>query len=189
MLVQIFSEKNFPELMDMITAYLPVDPVISNVDEDCLDAINKAHKYSKLGNDALAIAYASVYMNVFIPKLELKPAFNNNSIVYDLLRYIDYHYKENLCLELLAEELHISRFYISKIFSGTLHTSLRTYVNNLRIEYAITLLEQTDYPINRIAYESGFESERTFYRVFGSHMGVTSLQYRKRIHENIGKHK
>jgi AraC-like DNA-binding protein len=62
--------------------------------------------------------------------------------------------------------------------------SLKQYINQLHLDHAYKLfLERRDKIID-IAYESGFESLKTFNRVFSNAMGDTPSNYRKRYRSN-----
>ena len=52
-------------------------------------------------------------------------------------------------------------------------------VGSLRIEHAKKLLVSTDYSMLEIALESGFSTDRTFYRVFTEFEGISPGDYRK----------
>ena len=49
------------------------------------------------------------------------------------------------------------------------------YVNNLRVEHAVSLLKNSDLRLNAIAEQSGFNSISTFRRVFAAKQQCTLL--------------
>ena len=53
------------------------------------------------------------------------------------------------------------------------------YLNETRLGYATQRLENTDDTITEICMDSGFESQRTFNRVFKERYKVTPSEYRK----------
>ena len=55
------------------------------------------------------------------------------------------------------------------------------YVNNLRVEHAVSLLKNSDLRLNVIAEQSGFNSISTFRRVFAAKQQCTPSEYRKRF--------
>ena len=98
--------------------------------------------------------------------------------VKNVLLYCSENYTEPLSLELLSKKLHLSRYYISHIFSDKLQVSFTDFVNTLRVEHACSLLEKGA-NITEIALASGFSSVRTFNRVFAEEMGMTPREYIK----------
>lgn len=56
---------------------------------------------------------------------------------------------------------------------------LADYLNNLRLEHAISLLkENPDHTIQAIATDSGFNNMSTFYALFKQKLGMTPSQYK-----------
>ena len=53
------------------------------------------------------------------------------------------------------------------------------FLNNMRIEKAMTLLSASDKTVTEIAYECGFGSLRSFNRVFMAFAGKTPTAFKK----------
>ena len=79
----------------------------------------------------------------------------------------------------IARELGVSKYHLSHVFSARLHTSFREYVNALRLDCARDLLAATELSMLEVSMESGFDSLRTFNRVFQERFRQTPSQYRK----------
>ncbi|MFR1499641.1 MAG: helix-turn-helix domain-containing protein, partial [Monoglobus pectinilyticus] len=69
----------------------------------------------------------------------------------------------------------------SRVFSNQIKVSFRTYLNVLRTNHAASLIKISDDNLEDIATDSGFESTRSFYRIFKDIYGVSPSQYRKMI--------
>ena len=83
-----------------------------------------------------------------------------------LLDYCIGHYKDEISLDQVATRLHLSKFYISHLFSQKLHLSYSDYIRSLRISEACRLLTETSLGITEISYQVGFPTPRTFNRAF-----------------------
>lgn len=59
--------------------------------------------------------------------------------------------------------------------------SFPEYLQSIRLNCAVSLIAGGEQSITEIAADSGFESQRTFYRAFRARFGITPLQYRKRL--------
>ncbi|MBP3544223.1 MAG: helix-turn-helix transcriptional regulator, partial [Lachnospiraceae bacterium] len=57
------------------------------------------------------------------------------------------------------------------------------YVNGVRLNYAASALENTSDSITTICLEAGFESQRTFNRVFKERYKLTPREYRNKLHD------
>ena len=95
-----------------------------------------------------------------------------------LLDYCIGHYKEEISLDQVASRLHLSKFYISHLFSQKLHLSYSDYIRSLRISEACRLLTETSLGITEISYQVGFPTPRTFNRAFLKYVGRPPREYR-----------
>ena len=93
--------------------------------------------------------------------------------------YCARHYTEEISLEELARDLHMSKYYVSHIFSEQLNTGFIDYINTLRLSEACRYLESTENNVTEIGELVGFGSTRTFNRVFKSRYQVSPLEYRQ----------
>lgn len=99
-----------------------------------------------------------------------------------LLDYCISHYQEELSLEAAAAALHLSKYYISHLFSEKLHIAFSDYIRSLRISEACRLLTESDLGITEIGLQVGFATPRTFNRAFLKYVGVTPRDYRSQKH-------
>lgn len=102
---------------------------------------------------------------------------------YFQMIYLLSHFQETLTLGSVEEALGVNKFALSKVFFGVFHTNSNQYLNEIRLNYASSLLENTDMSITDIYLEAGFESQRTFNRAFRQRYGRTPSEYRKYIWE------
>ncbi|WP_409345689.1 helix-turn-helix domain-containing protein [Paenibacillus sp. MBLB4367] len=102
-----------------------------------------------------------------------------------VVEYVHLHYKESLKQDQLAGRYGISPPYFSRSFKKQTGQSFLGYLHALRIRSAISLLVSTDMTVTDLPAEVGFESFRTFTRVFKMHTGMTPTEYRN-AHRNGG---
>lgn len=134
-------------------------------------------------DSALARAYISVILGRLTEALPLKPAAQSpgRDTARNLLLYITEHIAEPISLDILSKNLFINKYSISRIFSEQIGCSLHTYINALRVELAQNLLRDPSMNTSELIARCGFESERTFYRTFREHCGMTPRQYRQQM--------
>ena len=96
--------------------------------------------------------------------------------VKNILQYCAEHYTEPISLDIMAQQLHLSKFYISHVFRQRMQIGFTEFINNLRIKCACELL-QKGHSITETAFSSGFTSIRTFNRVFLKEIGLSPSEY------------
>ena len=91
----------------------------------------------------------------------------------------------NLSLAQLATDWNTNRTYLSKYFNSVKGKSFNTYINDLRIEYAIVSLKNNPklrrYSIDALALEFGYNKRRNFSEVFIKKTGLTPSYYIKQL--------
>jgi len=95
--------------------------------------------------------------------------------------------KKDLDINTIINELSTNRTYLFETIKYYTGKTLQEYINTLRMEEAKLLLENTDEVIETIALLCGYNSERTFYRLFRTTYNMTPAVYR-RIAKEEKKH-
>ena len=95
-----------------------------------------------------------------------------------ILFYIHNNYKEPISLKSMAQELYISENIIRTLLAENIHSNFKDILSSYRLHYAEAMLVVTDMPILDISLASGFNSERTFTRLFKERNGMTPSAYR-----------
>lgn len=96
-----------------------------------------------------------------------------------IMSFIEEHYHEEVNLDQLAEEIHLSKSYISRIFHQETGGRLVDYLTARRIKQACRLLGTTDLPVEQIGIIVGFPNASYFNHLFKKVLGTTPLKYRK----------
>lgn len=95
--------------------------------------------------------------------------------------YIEIHYRENITLEVLAGEVHMNPYYFSAYFKKGTGKNFKDYLNEIRLNHAISLLVTTDKMTYEIAADVGYRDSRAFSDTFQRWYGETPSSYRKRV--------
>lgn len=95
--------------------------------------------------------------------------------------WIENHYGEPFQLELLADELHMSKSYLSRLFRQETGSSITGYLTARRMQQACSLLQTTNKSVEVIGEQVGFTSTSYFISLFKRIMGVSPHQYRLRL--------
>ena len=96
-----------------------------------------------------------------------------------IMNWIEEHYQEEVNLEQLAAETHLSKSYVSRVFHQETGGRLVDYLTARRLKQACRLLGTTDMPVEQIGIEVGFPNASYFNQLFKRVLGTTPLKYRK----------
>lgn len=105
-----------------------------------------------------------------------------DTVIYKVLCAIHESPNEHWTLNKLAARGNISRSSLSKRFNECLDVSPMEYVNQWRIHIASDLLIHSDKSLSIICRDIGFETDRTFRRVFQQYKGMPPSLFRKTYH-------
>ena len=94
------------------------------------------------------------------------------------MRWIDEHHQEAFHMDDLAQAMHLSKFYLSKLFHDETGTTLKEYLTIKRMRQACRLLETTVKSVEQIGTEVGIPNPSYFVQVFKQEVGTTPLKYR-----------
>ena len=103
---------------------------------------------------------------------------NNSHIIKKSMHFIEQNYAKPISLNSLADNLGVSPFYISKLFSKELQRNFTEIINDLRIKEAKKLIRK-DYSFKEVAYKVGFASQSYFTKIFKKSVGMSPKEYRK----------
>ena len=106
------------------------------------------------------------------------------------LESTNYFLRKDCSLHNTAKKLKTNTSYLSKVINTHLEKSFSTYINELRINYAIVELKNNKrlraYSIKAIAEEIGYKNSDAFGRYFKAETGLTPSVYIKKIqNENL----
>ena len=110
------------------------------------------------------------------PQEQIKSA--DEKFVQELMKVIEQNLSQStMVIDDIASTFNMSRSLFNRKVKAILGCPPIDLVVNMRIKYALSLLETTDYNISEIAYRSGFNDPRYFSRIFKKTTGKTPKQY------------
>lgn len=164
---------------------LPENPVIKA--KDLHEDVRYAFKSltgdcgSKSVADVIHQSFVQIILSRTLPVMRLtdRPNANPQDLVFRIVSYIAEHFAEDISEASMAKDLYVSPYVLSRTFSGTFHMNFNKYLNTVRLNYVRVLLEDTDRSITDIYLEAGFNSQRTFNRVFRERYRMSPAEYRR----------
>ena len=185
-LLFIINPDMMPELCRLFTNALPLSNVVRGAAKDptllaCLHAMAEAQGMEDNPyRDVILKGHMLSFYGHLLRRMDLtKPREGDSQSLKAVVRYCSQNFTKELSLEILERELHISKYYISHLFSHKLNMRFNDYVNSLRISDACRYLRQDSRSVTEISELVGFATLRTFNRAFIKQIGMTPSQYRK----------
>ena len=110
---------------------------------------------------------------------KLKRGAHLSKLTADVASYIRRHLSEPISTERMAEELYMSRPYLSARFKKETGETLTDFILREKTEEAKRLLRWSDRSASAVAAYLGFSSHSHFIRVFKKYAGVTPNEWRE----------
>lgn len=104
------------------------------------------------------------------------------ALVASLIDYINTHLAEDLSLEILADHVNYSEFYIGRVFKNITSYTLTNYI----VEKRISTVKQyllNDIPITQAAEQAGFNNYSYFYKTFKKFTGMNPAEYKDKLQQ------
>lgn len=114
-------------------------------------------------------------------QLPNKESAANQQPINKALAYMHYHFREQMTLEDVAKQAQFAPNYFSQCFRQITGTTFQLYLQNLRLQFAKSLLKIPDLSITEVCHTSGFQSVPHFNRVFKHKEHVSPREYRKLV--------
>jgi len=103
---------------------------------------------------------------------DFKTESKNLKMVKDAMKYMKNHFCEPLSLDEIAEKIGYSKYHFCRSFKEITGSTVVTYLNDLKINFAFSQLKNTDASISDIAAECGFSDISYFTKTFKKHLGI-----------------
>ena len=139
-----------------------------------VDAVDRFQDYSHM------ITLVNLLCQVIRRTVPVKNETVSNSVIQDVLTYINNHYTQTLRIGDLARRFGVSESYLSHEFSRYTNRSVYDYILYRRITLARRQMLGTD-TLNAIAYQCGFNDYSNFLRSFTRIAGISPSEYRKQL--------
>ena len=112
--------------------------------------------------------------------------YSKESVIDDILHYIDHNYMKNLKLENLAPLFGYNCSYLGKLLKQKTGRSFNTYLDEVRIRISKDLLKTSDMKVYEIAEAVGYSNVDYFSLKFKKSMQCSPLEYRRQYRDKEG---
>ncbi|MBE6787797.1 MAG: AraC family transcriptional regulator [Ruminococcaceae bacterium] len=146
------------------------------------NALEEQRKKQNFYQESVKITLLSVLLELFrnyiVKEAKDYKTSNKVKLVKKIIKFIYKHFDEQVSIEEIENYCRYSRFYISRAFKEITGTTIMIYLNNIRIEKAKSLLENSNLSISEISANCGFVSQSYFGKVFRKSENMSPLEYK-----------
>ncbi len=139
------------------------------------DIYHITHKTSEQIQAAAKILEACTFYVLLKDMITLQ----RKNFITNLNTFLMEHLSEDLSVNRLMAEFHISRNKLYDSVDEYLGLGIAEHIKNLRIKEARRLLKETNLAVHEIADKVGFNDYNYFCRVFKKEVGMPAKQYRR----------
>ncbi|WMT43025.1 helix-turn-helix domain-containing protein [Paenibacillus sp. D2_2] len=122
--------------------------------------------------------WASELISEFRSEMQDDLSRHRKSLVAQVQQYIQSHLSADLCLQTIADRVHLHPVYLSKVYKKETGENMTEYVYQLRMDKALSLLNNRELKVYEVAEQVGYNNPAYFIRVFKNHFNVTPQEYR-----------
>ena len=110
-----------------------------------------------------------------------KSVINGFTHLQTMLTYIGDHYDKKITIAQITSSTGLHQNCAMKLFTRTMHVTIKQYINQLRLQHAQALLIDSNKAVLEIALEAGFGSVSRFYHVFSNTYNTSPLEFRRNL--------
>lgn len=100
---------------------------------------------------------------------------NNNSVSYNIIRYINNNLTQNITLDTICKDFFISKPQLCRIFKAATGSTVWDYITVKRLVFARRLIA-SGIPPTKVFSECGFNDYSVFYRAYHKKYGISPNQ-------------
>jgi len=155
--------------------------------------LEKMHMHSERGSEASRMRMHLTFIDLlhFVYERCLQPMHEMRDLptgkeraVQRIVSYLEQNYAEDLHMDKLQADLHISKYYMSRLFKEVTGVTIFDFVYRRRINEAkILFLLNPDLTVTEVSLQTGFHHLAHFSRVFKAQVGMTPEKYRQRLRQ------
>ena len=151
----------------------------------CLDCLFELVKTPTPTNDLLSIC-KTVELLTLLGRCTVSveedgtQSAQSNPLVDRILDYLNRQFQEEITLNSVASEFNVTPSYLSHLFKAYTGMSPWNYVVLRRLHTFNELLPAAQ-SVEEACYQAGFQNYSNFFRLYKKHMGMTPIEYKKKV--------
>lgn len=156
----------------------------NNIDieiKELLNLVKDQNEINKILSVCKTVEILAKLRTVISCRLEKQSAqTNENALINNVIAYINQNFSQDICLEDVAKEFYMDKYYISHLFKEQVGVTLWNYVIFRRVT-AFNDLIRAKVSIEDAYFRVGFQNYSNFFRLYKKHMQMTPTEFKKSI--------
>jgi AraC-like DNA-binding protein len=128
--------------------------------DDARDMLIRSHLFRICG---LLLRYVPT---VTIENRSKDKVLGKLKLLQDVFAYIELNYMNDITMLSISKQFNVSPKYLSRLFNSISNLNFKTHINTKRVVQAERMIIEGKLSLTEIAFECGFNSIRTFNRVY-----------------------
>lgn len=121
------------------------------------------------------------FLEIILATVQQEKNKKEDKLVLLVADYLKEHFQENLSLNGVAEEFHMSSYHLSKMFHKTMKKNFIEYLTELRVQKAKRLLMNGTLTVTDIAFMVGYQDSGYFSKVFRKATGLSPREFSESV--------
>lgn len=144
----------------------------------CDEILNRGSNYAEIVSSYLNILFYMIIRNIETTNSD-RVMNDIRDIIPGIIDYIEKHASSQISMNEMAKKYFYSPAYFSRAFKKNFGVSFSAYVQSVRVQKVIELLDCTTLSVEEISEKIGYHDKRELKRAFKNVTGTTPGEYRK----------
>ena len=179
-LYNFFSNHVFhPPIINILNSLDKITPILNALEYELV---------SETDDDLIYSSFAQIVIKKIIEIINNELTVTNklniakkSDFLKTTQRYCIDNHTRDLTVYDIAKAVGVHPNYLSASFKKHFGITIIQYLNICRLQHAISIIGNQNLSITEISFSSGFQSVRSFNRIFKKEMGCTPKEYQKTI--------
>lgn len=172
---KLFLAALYLQIKNQMNHLYPNDSVAFSANADIIASIEQSSYLHEI---------IELFMQQFEAIMSAIGTSTRDSVLDEILNYIQHNYANNITLEDISQLFGYNRSYLGKIFSKKMGQNFNSYIDQVRIEKSKELLLSDDSKVYSIAARVGYKNVDYFHIKFKKYVGISPAEYRKQHKTN-----
>lgn len=144
----------------------------------CDEILNRGSNYAEIVSSYLNILFYMIIRNIETTNSD-RVMNDIRDIIPGIIDYIEKNASSQISMNEMAKKYFYSPAYFSRAFKKNFGVSFSAYVQSVRVQKVIELLDGTTLSVEEISEKIGYHDKRELNRAFKNVTGTTPGEYRK----------